>query len=48
MQSVVNQMEANGLIKRPEAEKKTKTAAKTTTKTAKKPSRSRTTRSKKT
>ncbi len=52
MQSVVTQMEANGLIKRPEADKKAKPAAKTAAtkaaKTAKKPTRSRTTRSKKT
>lgn len=48
MQSVVGQMEANGLIKRPEAAKTTKPASKTASKSAKKPTRSRTTRSKKT
>lgn len=48
MQSVVNQMEANGLIKRPEPDKKAKPASKSAAKTAKKPSRSRTTRTKKT
>lgn len=44
MQSVVNQMEANGLIKRPEAAKTAKPASKT----AKKATRRRTTRTKKT
>jgi putative protein kinase ArgK-like GTPase of G3E family len=48
MQSVVNQMEANGLIKRPEAEKTAKSVSKTAAKTAKKPSRGRTARTKKT
>lgn len=48
MQSVVNQMEANGLIKRPEAAKTAKPASKTASKTAKKPARRRTTRTKKT
>ena len=48
MQSVVNQMEANGLIKRPDAEQKAKPASKSTAKSAKKPTRSRTTRTKKT
>lgn len=45
MQSVVTQMEANGLIKRPEATKKK--PAKAPAKTAKKPTRRRTTQSKK-
>lgn len=54
MQSVVTQMEANGLIKRPDAgsEKTTKTPAKTagkaTSKTAKKPTQRRASRTKKT
>lgn len=50
MQSVVNQMETSGLIKRPgaEAKKPAKPATKTAAKTAKKPTRRRTTRTKKT
>lgn len=46
MQSVVTQMEANGLIKRPGAE--TEAPAKTTAKTAKKPTRRKTAQTKKT
>jgi len=50
MQSVVTQMEASGLIKRPDAEAKkpAKPAAKTASKTPKKPTRRRTTQTKKT
>ena len=46
MQSVVTQMEANGLIKRPETTEKK--PAKAAAKTAKKPTKRRTTRTKKT
>lgn len=50
MQSVVSQMEASGLIKRPDAEAKkpTKPATKTVAKTAKKPARRKTAQTKKT
>lgn len=50
MQSVVNQMEANGLIKRPESaeQKPAKTAAKSPAKAAKKAAKRRSSRAKKT